>query len=99
MVNKVEGDLYKGVNLDSSYSKKNTPKENVQNIQAEETNIQNDTQAYKVELSTMAQNLKPASKDFEDLKAKIEDIKAKISNGSYEIDANKIVQGLVKYFS
>ncbi len=100
-MNRIEGEVYKNIGLDTSNIGKDKTQKNVERSTQENTTLQEEsnTQGYKLELSSIAKSLKPDSgTNLEDMKKKIEEIKAKISNGTYEVDTNKIVQGLLKYF-
>jgi negative regulator of flagellin synthesis FlgM len=99
-MSRIEGDVTRNSGLDTSIAKKDKVQKQSGGIVNEETTAQeNSEQAYKVELSSVAKNINSnSSENIKDMAKKIEEIKAKIANGSYEIDTNKIVQGLLKYF-
>ncbi len=99
-MNRIDGEAYRNVGLDTPSAGKEKIQKNIEKTVQENVSFQEEnTQGYKIELSSIAKSLKPENDtSLEDMKKKIEDIKNKITNGTYEIDSNKIVQGLLKYF-
>ncbi|HEK25176.1 MAG: flagellar biosynthesis anti-sigma factor FlgM [Hydrogenobaculum sp.] len=99
-MSRIEGDITRNTGLDTSIAKKEKAQKQISSAVNEELATQeNNGQAYKVELSSVAKNINSNSNEnIKDMAKKIEEIKAKIANGSYEIDTNKIVEGLLKYF-
>jgi negative regulator of flagellin synthesis FlgM len=100
-MSRIEGDITRNSGLDTSITKKDkVQKQSISVVAEEVTPQENSEQAYKVELSSIAKNINSNSdENIKDMSKKIEEIKAKITNGSYEIDTKKIVEGLLKYFS
>ncbi|MGC8677667.1 MAG: flagellar biosynthesis anti-sigma factor FlgM [Hydrogenobaculum sp.] len=98
-MSRIEEDIAMNTGLDTSIAKKNKRKNKSSAVNEELATQENNEQAYKVELSSVAKNINSNSNEnIKDMTKKIEEIKAKIANGSYEIDTNKIVEGLLKYF-
>lgn len=99
-MSRIEGDIARNAGLDTSIVKKDkVQKQSSSAVNEELTTQENNEQAYKVELSSVAKNINSNSNEnIKDMAKKVEEIKAKIANGSYEIDTNKIVEGLLKYF-
>jgi len=99
-MSKIEGDVFRNVGTDASgNSKGKLPKNTTNNVQEAALPQEENQQAYKVELSSIAKSISPKAEDnVQDMAKKVEELKTKITSGSYEIDTNKIVQGMLKYF-
>ncbi len=100
-MNRIDGEVYRNIGLDTV----NVNKDKTQKLSGESSQEtsgalpEENTQGYKLELSSVAKSFGSEDRpSLEDMKKKVEEIKAKIANGTYEIDTNKIVQGLLKYF-